>query len=453
MTISFNEIPGNIRRPFVYIEFDNTRAVRGTVEKQFHNLVIGQRLSSGSVVAEVPTKVTSAAQAAEAFGFGSMLHKMAQKYFLNNTSQDTTFVALDDNGSGAAASGSFAFTGTATENGTIYAYIGGDRYTAAVVSGDTATTVAAALVAAIQAEEDEAVLVSNTSGTVHVTFKHKGLCGNELDLRLNYYPESEELPAGLSCTVTAMASGTSNPDVADAIAVLGDGQYDVIVMPYTDSSNLATLESELDDRWGPLTQNDGFAFCAKNATYGALATYGLARNNSHVATLMGYKVLTAPWALAAAFAAVAAVQLEIDPARPLTGLPLKGVLAPAQTDRLTNAERNLLLFDGISTFLVDAGGNVCIERFITMYRENAQGATDKSYLNGNTVFLLSRLRYDFRNDLLTKFPRHKLGDDGNRFGSGQAIMTPKLGKAFAIGKFNQWMKKDGSRISINSKRI
>jgi phage tail sheath gpL-like len=441
MTISFNAIPGNIRRPFVYIEFDNTRAIQGGVEKQFHNLVLGQRLSSGSVAAAVPTKVTSDSEAALAFGFGSMLHKMAQVYFQNNTSQDTTFVALDDNGSGAAASGTFAFSGTATENGTVYAYIGGDRYTSAVVSGDTASNVAAALIAAIQAASDEAVTVTQSSGTVNVIFKHKGAAGNELDLRLNYFPENEVLPAGLSCTVGVMAGGTTNPDITATIAALGDGQYDVIVMPYTDSANLVILETELANRWGPLTQNDGFAITAKNTTYGALASYGLARNSSHVATVMATKVPTAPWALAAGFAGVIALQMETDPGRPVTALPIAGVRAPGATERLTNSERNLLLFDGISTLSVDAGGNVCIERFITMYRQNAQGAPDKSYLNANTVFLLSRLRYDFRNSFLLKFPRHKLGDDGNRFGSGQAVMTPKLGKAFAIGKFNEWVEK------------
>jgi phage tail sheath gpL-like len=441
MSISFNNIPSGIRRPFVYVEFDNTKAVQGSAVKEFKNLIIGQRLSTGTVLAAVPTKVTSDAQAAKYFGFGSMLHKMAQKYFKNNTSQDTTFVALNDNNSGAAASGSFAFSGTATENGTIYAYIGGDRYTSAVTSGDSASTVAAALIAAIQAKEDEPVIVTQSSGTVNVIFKHKGATGNELDLQLNYNAESEVLPAGLSCSIGAMASGTSNPDIATAIAAIGDAQFDVIVNPYMDTTNLSALDSELEDRWGPLTQNDGFAFSAKNANYASLASIGGALNSKHLSVMMAPSCPTAPWALAAALAGVAGIQLQIDPARPLTGLPLKGVLAPVQSARLTDAERNLLLHDGISTFNVSRDGSVNIERLITTYQTNAQNAVDTSYLNVNTVFTLSRIRFDFRNDFLLKFPRHKLGDDGNRFGSGQAIMTPKLGKAFAVSKFNDWVEK------------
>ena len=39
---------------------------------------------------------------------------------------------------------------------------------------------------------------------------------------------------------------------------------------------------------------------------------------------------------------------------------------------------------------------------------------------------------------MTKFPRHKLADDGTRFGAGQAVLTPKTAKAEALAKFSEW---------------
>ena len=107
-------------------------------------------------------------------------------------------------------------------------------------------------------------------------------------------------------------------------------------------------------------------------------------------------------------------------------------------DRLTDDERNLLLYDGISTLLVDAGGKVRIERMITTYKTNAFGAPDASYLDVNTILTLSYLRYDLRNYILRKYPRHKLANDGTRFGPGQAIVTPKLMKSEIIAKFREW---------------
>jgi len=59
-------------------------------------------------------------------------------------------------------------------------------------------------------------------------------------------------------------------------------------------------------------------------------------------------------------------------------------------------------------------------------------------LDVNTMFTLMYLRYDFRNTMLTKYPRSKLADDGTNFGPGQPVITPSIGKAEAISKFRQW---------------
>ena len=40
--------------------------------------------------------------------------------------------------------------------------------------------------------------------------------------------------------------------------------------------------------------------------------------------------------------------------------------------------------------------------------------------------------------MLLRYPRHKLADDGTRFGPGQAIITPKIGKSEAIARFELW---------------
>jgi len=48
------------------------------------------------------------------------------------------------------------------------------------------------------------------------------------------------------------------------------------------------------------------------------------------------------------------------------------------------------------------------------------------------------LRYDFRTQILTRYPRAKLADDGVQVGPGQQVMTPKLGKAEAINIFRGW---------------
>ncbi|RLA21293.1 MAG: phage tail protein, partial [Gammaproteobacteria bacterium] len=187
MTISFNEIPINLRTPGVYAEMDNTQAVRGLPGMPYTALLIGQRLSTGTVAAEVPTSVTNADQAKQYFGDNSMLHHMAQKWFDNNAWTKMFVIAVDDNGAGAAATSTITLTGSASETGTLNIYIGGRRVQVGVSSGDANTAVAAAIDAKINAASNLAVTSSVTSGVVTLTARHKGEVGNDIDVRLNYY--------------------------------------------------------------------------------------------------------------------------------------------------------------------------------------------------------------------------------------------------------------------------
>lgn len=437
MAISFNAIPATLRVPFVYVEISNENAVQGAVIQPYKLLLIGQRLSGGAVEKHVPVRVTSAAQGKQYFGAGSMLAHMIEASMRVNSFTETWAVALDDDPAGVAATGSIAFTGPATAGGTLYLYIGGRRITVGVNSGDTANAIASAVAAAITAATDLAVSASASTNTVTLTAKNKGAAGNKIDVRLNHN-NGEALPAGVTAIITPMSGGTSNPTINDALAALGDTQYNVIAFPYTDAVSLTAIETELADRWGPLRQIEGVAFAADNGNHSALGTLGDSRNSPHVSIMGAYGIPNTPWEVAASVAGTAAYYGNIDPARQFRTLPLTGIMPPATTDRFTMQERNLLLYDGISTLTVDAGGVVRIERLITTYKTNAVGADDPSYLDVMTPMLLGYLRYDFRNHILRKYPRHKLANDGTRYGAGQAIITPKVGKAEAIAKFRQW---------------
>jgi phage tail sheath gpL-like len=435
--ISFNSIPANNRLPFIFVEFDNTNAVQGPSLIAYRALLIGQKLTGGSAVADVPVRVTSEAQAKTLFGEGSMLHHMCAKWFANNKSTEMWCMPLVDNGAGVAASGTLTFTGPASAAGAINLYVAGRSISVAVAAADSATTIAAAVAAAITANPQLGLTASANLGVVTYTYVHKGIMGNEIDVRLNYF-EGEALPAGVGCTVVAPTGGTLNPVLATAISNMGETWYHILACAYTDAVSLTALEAELTSRFGPTRQIDGMAFCAKNVDFAALTSFGAGRNSPHVSVSSCYKHPTHPAQFAAAVASVAALYGNIDPARPFQTLPVAGELPALEVDRFTNEERNLLLFDGISTNNVDAGGVVRLERLITMYQENPLGADDPSYLDVTTLLTLSYLRYDFRNYFLLKYPRHKLADDGTRYGAGQAVITPKVARAEAIAKFRDW---------------
>ncbi|HVL75312.1 MAG TPA: hypothetical protein VM406_04795 [Noviherbaspirillum sp.] len=139
--MQFNNIPLNVRVPLFYAEVDNSQA--GYFSQTLRTLIIGQMLATGVAAANVPQLVSRTDAAKEQFGVGSMLAAMHAKYRANDSFGEVWCLPLAD-GAGAAATGSFAISGTASKAGTLSAYIGGERIQVAVAAADAAAAAATA---------------------------------------------------------------------------------------------------------------------------------------------------------------------------------------------------------------------------------------------------------------------------------------------------------------------
>jgi phage tail sheath gpL-like len=435
MSISFNTIPASIRVPGHYIEFDNSRAVQG-LPAIFHKIVVfGQRLAAGAVLANVPTRIMSGAQAEQAFGRGSMLAEMLKALKAANNYTEVWAIAQDDAGAGVAGTKTITITGAATEAGTVRLLIGGQLVEAAVANAATPTDVAVAIVAAVAANTSLPFTAANAVGVVTLTAKHKGVDAAAVDVRANYY-FGDKTPAGIVMVIAAGVAGTTNPDVALGIAAMGAEHYHTWIVPYTDAANLAKFEAEALTRWGPLAQKEAQAFTAVAGTLATGTALGNTRNSQFLTILDAGFSPTPAYLQAAIVGAVDAD--EPDPARPRQTLLLPGILPPAVEQRRTQSERNTQLYAGISTVMIDTGGHVMIERLITTYKTNAFGVPDISYLDIETMRTIAYLRFSVRARIALKFPRHKLANDGTNFGPGQAIVTPSVIRAELISLFRQW---------------
>lgn len=422
MAISFDNIPTTLRNPGTYIEFNNELA--GASSTLFKAVVIGQRLATGSQQAGVPVRVTDPTQAKAYFGQGSMLALQCDAFLNVNTDTEFWAIPLDDNDAGAQATGSVVVNTDATAAGTLYLYIGGSSVSVGVSEGDTTDTVAASIAAEINSDLDLPVTADVTASTVTLTARNAGEVFNGLDVRANYYDET--LPTGLTLTCTSLSGGAGDPDIADALDVMGDEWFNWVVCPYTTTANLVQLETELGDRFGPMRQIGCRAFIAYAGTHAEAGTFGSARNNAHISCLAIGTSPTPAFIASAINAGVASASLSIDPARPLQTLELTGMLSPSRNEIWSRSERNLLLFDGMSTYTVSTDGTCRIERQITMYQTNASGLSDASYLDICTPETLERIRYEQRLMISQQYPRHKLASDGTNYGAGQAIVTPNI---------------------------
>lgn len=433
--ISFDTLPITLRLPGTYVEF--APGARGPLDIDQKLLLIGQKTAAGTATAEEPVLLTHPDQAVELFGAGSVLARMYAKAHANNSYTETWALPLDDDDAAVAASGTLAFGGAVTAAGTLALYIGGARARLAVAAGDTPAEVAAAVAAVVNADASLPVTAAVADATVTVTAKNKGLLGNGITLSHSYYVQ-EKLPTGLTLTITAMASGSANPDISDALAAISGLDFDYFCCPYTDTANLTVLRDDLETRWSWQKQSHGHGISAAKGTAGTLQSLGDSLNSQHISVMGAGKAPNTPEEWAAAVAAVAAYNLNQDPARPLQTLELKGLLPPAYTDRLDATERDLLLHDGISTFYVASDGACRIEALITTYQENLYGAPDTAYLYANTPATLAYVAQSLVAYLTSKFSRHKLADDGGPAPpAGMRIATPSLVRAEVIEHLTQ----------------
>ena len=441
MTVSFKNIPSNLRLPLFYAEVNNSQANTGQVTSRA--LVIGQMLSTASATANVPVISGGPTNAIAQYGAGSQLAAMVAAYRAADNFGELWELPLSDNGAGTVATGTLTITAVATANGTFNLYIGGNLVQVAITTAmTTVTLVAAAIVAACTAAPNLPVSATNSAGVITFTSNHKGLTQNDIDIRVNYRGTAggEFTPAGLTYTIVAMASGTSNPLLTTALGNLGTKRYDVIIHPYTDTTSLAAISAYLNDTTGTWSWNDqlyGHSFTALRGSFAALVTAGNAMNDQHTSILGFYDSPTTNWQVAADFGATAARSLRVDPALPLHTLALSTMLPPPVASRFPPTERNTLLFDGISTFVVDDAGTIRLEGTITTYQKNAFGQVDNSYLQINTMFNLASVLTQLNIAITSNFSQVKLAADGTKFADGSAIVTPSTIKAFLIAQYQE----------------
>jgi len=280
---------------------------------------------------------------------------------------------------------------------------------------------------------------------VTVICKWAGSSGNEIRLSLNYSGRrgGEILPTGLDLQLPAtghLTGGVGEPNFDDAIDNLRETNYEYACIPYTDTNSLRAWEDEYGfsdmGRWGWRRQLYGHCFSARRGDLRSLLTFSEFRN-SPVMSVMAFEAASPSPAFewAAAYTAKAQRGLINDPARPLQTLGLKGIKLAPENERFDLPEVNVLAHHGLATQIPGDGDEPMISRETTTYQLNLYGFEDDAYELVTTLATLARVLRNQRQAITSKFPRHKLANDGTRFGPGQAILTPGIAKGELIAQY------------------
>ena len=447
-TVTFSKIPSNLLRHGTFVEINSAGNTAVQVQR---TLIIGQVLSSGALYTapNLPVISSGAADAKAQGGRGSMLALITGEYKLADNSGQVWYLPLLDDPAAVAATASVSFPATATAAGVLPFYIAGVSVPVAVAVGNTAGTIAAAFIAAVNMNADLPVIASAGSGAgiVTLTAKNKGLAGNDIDVRLGYYGATAgELPVpgvtvsgALWGTGTQLTGGAQNPTaLLTALDNLGDQAFDFVVLPYTDAASLNVWQTFMDNntgRWSWDRMIYGHGFAGYRGTYGAATSFGVTRNDPALSVLPCYDHPEPSWIWAARIAGDYAVSARANPAVPFQDI-VTNLLPPPIQNRFTGDELETLLGDGLGAYEV-IGGQVVINRLPTTYQLDPQGDPDNSYQDTESRFQLMYAARDLKTYLSGLYSRKIWVDDNTKLSGSinNAVAMPSMLKASCISRY------------------
>lgn len=434
--ISIPQIPAALRYPGAYIVADGSQAGLGGDIPAV--LLVGQKLATGTAPAGEIVRLSGVKDAEAKAGAGSMLAQMAARYRKIDPALDLYMLPYADNPAGTMASAPLTVTAVPTANGVLALYIAGKLVNVAITAAQTVDQVAAAIAAAITAAgADIPVTAAAVAAEVTLTARHKGTCGNAIDLRLNLYGETT--PAGLALTLTAMSGGAGDPLPGDLTATLGPRWYRYIALGINDAATLAAWHAESQLHYLPPIQAGFRIFTAHRGDYAAASAFGETKNYEHIVDLSLELNPPSTWEAAATVCAAAAPRLYNNPVESLEGTPLPGMIGVSYHD-WTNA--NSLLFKGMSVMQVGKDGSCSIKRLISMYQFRPDGSADDAFLDINTAEVMERIRYEQRIGAIKRFTGTAAAKTNEGFRPGLRITTVDDVRAYLLSLYQHTLMQE-----------
>lgn len=398
--INFDNIPATIRTPGVYSEFNLKMAVNTLPANLYRCIIIGQRLATGTVLANTPMDVFSAEDAATYFGRGSVAHLMVKAAIKANNYLSLQAIAADDASASIAASATLTITGPATGAGVLTLGVNAQSAAVAYANGDNATAIAAAINAQIALQPDLPITATVLSGVVTITAKNKGTLGNAIKLTATVTPNT-----GVGATVTAMTGGLTDPDITNTLAAIYTAGHNIVITAFNDATNLGILKTHINNVSGPTEKRRARAVFASIGTYAQATTLATGVNSGRILQVLVPSANEAAYEVAAAAASVAAS--EEDPARPLNGMVLTGITTPPMANWLSNTQIEAALHNGVTPVRATPDGDVHIVRAVTTYLTNANNVPDISLMDWTTIGTLDYVASALETTNALKFPRDK----------------------------------------------
>lgn len=411
-------------------------------------LLLGNLLSTGTgtVDSEIygpdsAVPLQTEADCVSLFGAGSELHRMFRRVTKVNNDSKVYALAVTES-AGSKATGAVTLASAATANGNLRIWLNDEFVDTAIVSGDSAATIATAAVANINAQTHWPVTAAvTTTSVVTMTAKQKGLRGNWLRFK-------SLITSGVTTTATGgvdafFSGGTTADSNTTALATILAKRYYYIVSAADDATQFGALVSQVNSQAAPTSGIRQRAFCGSVDTLSNTITIATGINAARGEVVWSEK---SPWTPAELAANNAAVYAEFElPARPRLNFCSFGNDAKTQAYWKVPASRiataapsrtsiKSALNNGITPIASNPNGTTYLVDRITTRSLNGS-TSDYRIRDAHKVTVCDFYGDDLLAKIAAQFGGKEIADDPARGARapGPNVVTPSVFKA-AINK-------------------
>lgn len=358
-------------------------------------LLIGSATTDSTCKKDVPIKIKGK-KVIDSFGIGSALYQMTNG--VNNSSNNAFELyaaAITEDLSAVASTADITVTGEASSNGTLSIYIGGEKVSVVVKTGENADAIHANIIKAITAQVSLPVKATDGTSKVTLTSKWKGTSANSITLAQNLTEdELSNNPQGITVALGNFSGGAGDVSLTTLLTNLGSEHYTCIATAFTDKTNLDLLMDRAEELFSE-TENKGFyvigGFNSQKSDY---MSFIEGRNDKYFCAFWAEKSPTPTYMIAALTARTIENNLAVSTATQLDGA-IDGILQGVSPYRNYDA-KNEIVSAGGCTVVYDEFGEVLFENTRTTFKKADDGSESDAFSFIQTIAKIQLIQYELK---------------------------------------------------------
>jgi phage tail sheath gpL-like len=393
--IPITGVPSTYRVPGGYTEILFAQGPSSASAKARDVIFVMPKLyASGAWSASKVVRVRNEQDAITGAGAGSPLHRAIRKFLLsNNTGRIFALPYLPSSGMGSASALlDITYTNTSTGTGVTTVTVCGEACTIAIKSGDTVTTIAANMVAAINAKTWLPCAAANAMGVITLTAKIAGASQN------SHIRVRAEIDSGIATTVAtqnssdvdSLGSGAATPgadgavteqaNLTTALAAITASRYYYMVFSVEDATKLGVIQTHIATKSQPIPGLRSVGIVASPLSLATVSSLSTGRNYERLQIVWQKNAEASREELAANMAAIRQKYEQLDSAYNFDFYSNKSDwLVPGcfrDADKPSGDDLNDAIIDGVTPIATNESGSYVVISCTTRSKDSSGSQDD-----------------------------------------------------------------------------